>query len=325
VWTDPRREREVAGEFFRSAPDARALWVRDPARIDLRNEDEVPAHVVTRSPQDVYLGGGGFDPARPQRFWQEHADSRGPGGPHPRVVAEMGWVLQGRPGTEAVATYESSLNAFLASLPVAVICQYGSTRFSPDLLLAMLLSHSLVVIGERVFHNPFYAAGEEFTPQLTRLGTDPIAALIPMWRHFLQRQPGVSEIGALLCASIPSFIPAAAITVHLPGTSHGWRLDTAADALEAIEPPTAAATSGRRLFAVWPSGAGTVSGSVHIASHGGWSWMWGAFDGHPDGIALSRPGQFTGEEVMVFTTLAAAIAAVLTGTTPPAFIRVSPT
>jgi len=246
------------------------------------------------------------------RFWRTRAgEASARGVRHLRAVAEMAWALEERPGTEHAGTFESGLTAVLAPLPVSVICQYGSTRFRPDTVLTMLLSHPLVVIGERVFSNPFVVPDDAFPAELARLVADPPGALIPMWRHFLRRLPTLPEVGAFLCNSLPSFIPTASVTVQVDGESRGWHLDADRDALDAVELPAVAGPAMNRLFAVWPTGTGALGGAVHTGSHGPLVWIEAAFDGHPNCIVLSRRGRIERSELVLFTTLASTVSSVL--------------
>jgi hypothetical protein len=313
VWTEPARDRRAARAFFRRAEDEEAVWVQDPSREHLPYDADEIDEVATYSTNHVHLAGGTFDPDRMYAFWRTRADeARARGARHVRGVAEMAWTLQQRPGTERAGAFESALTRVLGPLPISVICQYGSTRFAPGTLLEMLLSHPLVVVGERVFRNPFQVSEGEFAGTLTRLAADPAAALMPMWRYYLRALPGVAEVAAFLCNSMPSFIPAASITVRLGGQAHGWHLDAGRDLLQAVALAAVGSTAISRLFAVWPRGAESSGGSVQTGQQGAVSWVEASFDGHPQCLTLSRRDAFTRFELMRFTTLASAVATALT-------------
>jgi len=324
LWTDPERDRDAAREFFRGSPDGAALWIQDlsrggspspPARAGLLSgHGDEAAEFPAYSTRDVYLTDGTFNPQRLYQFWGDRiGEMAGRGARRLRIVAEMGWTLEGRPGTEHAATYESGLNRVLSESPVSVICQYGSTRFRPQAVLAMLLSHPRVIIGRRVFTNPFHVADDGFPAVMEQLSADPVGSLMPMWRYYLHRLPSLSEMGAFLCNSIPSFIAAESITVQIAGQPHGWHLDTDGDVLREIEPDGTGSRATGHLFAFWPSGTEGMGGSVHAGAHGGMSWVEVSFGGHARCVLLSRPRRFERSELMVFTTLASGIASTLPG------------
>ena len=322
LWTDPQHDRAAAVDFLRGSPAEAALWIQDPARGSARGDasgvealtDAAPETLAARvhSARAVYVPDGIFDPDRLYRFWAGHIGAlAGQGQRRLRIVAEMGWILDGRPGTESAAAYESGLNRVLHASPVAVICQYGSTRFQPRTVLAMLLSHPRVIIGRRVLTNPFHVTEERFPAELERLSADPIASLIPMWRHFLHRLPEPSEVGMFLANSLASFIPADSVTLQIAGQPRGWSLDTNAEVLHEIEPDGGGTRAASHLFAFWPSGGNGLGGSVHAGTHDGLSWVEASFDGHPRSVVLVRRRRFERSELMVFSSLASGISSAL--------------
>lgn len=313
IWTEAERDRRAARAFFHRGEDEEAVWVQDPSREHLSDATGDPEDVPVYSTLDVHLAGGTFDPDRIYEFWQARArEAKGRGARHVRAVAEMAWALQEHPGTDRAGACESALTRVIGSLPLSVICQYGSTRFPARTVLEMLLSHPLVVVGEQVFRNPFFIRAHEFADTAVHLGADPAAALLPMWRYYLHALPGSGEMGAFLCNSLPSFVPAASITVRLGGRARGWFLDPDRDLLQELSLAAVGSKAISRLFAVWPRGAESYGGSVQTGRHGRVSWVEAAFDAHPQCVMLSRRDEFTRHELMLFTTLASAVASALT-------------
>jgi len=299
--------------FLRSiGPDENALCVLDPSRDSLHESPEAfpdfaPA---TYSTSNVHLDGGYFDPARMRGFWRTRSlEAASRGVRHLRAVAEMAWALRGLPGTEHAEVFESSLNPALAGLPISVICQYGSTRFPPRILLAMLLNHPKVVIGERVFSNPFYVDHDEFPARLERLGTDPIDALIPIWRHFLHRLPSSRELATFLCNSLPSLIPSTSVFVRTDGVE--CHFDTTLEALNdnghVASPPGVFS----RLFALWASSHEMLGGAVHVGTEGAQTVLDATYEGLSTRVTLVRTGSFSSGELIRFTGLASAVGTAL--------------
>jgi hypothetical protein len=225
----------------------------------------------------------------------------------------MAWALRGLPGTEHAEVFESSLNPALSGLPISVICQYGSVRFPPRILLAMLLNHPMVVIGERVFSNPFYVEHDEFPARLERLGVDPIGALIPIWRHFLHRLPSSRELATFLCNSLPSLIPSTSVFVRTDGVE--CHFDTTLEALndngQAASPPGVFS----RLFALWASSHGMLGGAVHVGTAGAQTVLDATYEGRSTRVTLVRTGSFSSGELMRFIGLASAVGSALAALT----------
>lgn len=264
------------------------------------------------STDHVHLAEGYFDPERLFRFWRERAgESQAAGLGRLRAVAEMVWALEERPGTEHAAEFEAALNDVLGPLPVSVICQYGSLRFRPELILAMLLSHPIVLIGERVLSNPFFAPGGTFSSRLAVLRADPAGALIPIWRHFLHRLPTVGELAAFLCNSLPMFIPCESLTIQLRGQSRPYAMDTGSEQLEETDPIGSPGLGWNRLYAVWPSSARIAGGTLYTAARDGRTTAEVTFEGDRGTIVLAGRGRLTPGALMLLTTLASDVAAAL--------------
>jgi len=224
VWTDPAADRRTGREFLRRArSDELALAVLD------RSRDENPAtaalaSVLATDPvelfstDEVHVSGGYFDPERMRRFWaQQSTRIRAAGLRHLRAVAEMAWEMRGLPGSEHAPVFESSLNPLFSSLPASVLCQYGSAGFDRETVLAMVLSHPMVVIGDTVFSNPFHVGDEQFAERFEELRRDAGQALLPIWSHFVLRQRTAGAVGSFLCNSLPTLTGADRIVVALRG------------------------------------------------------------------------------------------------------------
>ncbi|MGH2437642.1 MAG: MEDS domain-containing protein, partial [bacterium] len=286
--------------------DESALQILDPSRSSL-DADSSPA---TYSTAHVHVDGGFFDPARMRGFWRTRSqEATGRGFRHLRAVAEMAWALQGLPGTEQAEVFESSLNPALSGLPISVICQYGSVRFPPNVLLAMLLNHPMVVIGERVFSNPFYVEHDKFPARLEEVGTDPIGALVPIWRHFLHRLPTTRELASFLCNSLPTLMPSTSVFIRIDGLE--CHFDTARETLtengDAVAPPGVFS----RLYALWAGSHELLGGAVHVGIEGPQTVLDATYEGRETRLTLVRTGSFSPAELLRFTGIASAIGGAL--------------
>jgi hypothetical protein len=242
LWTDPATDRAAASKFLLNiAPDERALCVLETSRESEPRTRSAAADLTAARASvfftdDVHVAGGVFDPDRMRRFWVDQAHKASESGArHLRAVAEMAWVLRGCPGTDKAPVFESSLNPHLQPLPLSVICQYGSSRFGADVLLAMVLSHPLITIGEMVFFNPFSVGHERFAAHYAALKVDPAAALVPAWAYFLSAQPSLRSMGMFLCNSLPTLITADRFVVVLQGLSSPLQLAVSEDRVVPID------------------------------------------------------------------------------------------
>jgi signal transduction histidine kinase len=128
------------------------------------------------SVKDVYIKNGVFDPDEVITLLRaEKERAVADGFPALRVTGEMGWALQGLPGSERLIEYEAKLNQFFPSSKCLAICQYERRRFGPGLLLDVLTTHPVAIIGTQVYENFYYIPPAEF------LDSDLPAAKLGRW------------------------------------------------------------------------------------------------------------------------------------------------
>jgi signal transduction histidine kinase len=79
-----------------------------------------------------------------------------------RVVGEMTWALDG--GLKELAEFEArlSLERVYERHACIGLCQFDMRRFTPGMLREMIIVHPLVVVGDRVCHNPYFVAPEKY-------------------------------------------------------------------------------------------------------------------------------------------------------------------
>ena len=113
--------------------------------------------------QEIYLKLGRFDPDWMIGFLtQAIADAGAAKCCGLRtLLGEMTWVLGSSNGTDKLIEYESKLNCFIRDHDARLICQYHRTRFSPEVILAVIRTHPLVVYGGIVCKNPYYVPPDE--------------------------------------------------------------------------------------------------------------------------------------------------------------------
>lgn len=308
LWTDPATDRVTARAFLRGSDDGEAsLAILDPSRDadpaaaavgDMLRTD----HIDLFSTDQVHVDGGVFDPDRMRRFWSTQSDkARDHGRRHLRAVAEMAWAIRELPGTDEAPGFESSLNPHFATIPASVICQYGSTRFGRETLLAMVLSHPMVVIGETVFRNPFHVGHDRFSQEFEILRRDPLTALMPIWSHFLGAQPSLHAVGRFLCNSLPTLMDTDKVFIALNSVPP-LMLEVSRDRIEPVEETQwqRMRTAERRAR---PLAAGPW-GTVHTGEANGTGLLTATLGGDRHTVTVARDGGFSERDTFRFVLLA---------------------
>jgi hypothetical protein len=309
LWTDPATDRLAASTFLRNAgADEQALCIFEPTR-ETESETRLAAAALSQGyasvffTDDVHIAGGFFDPDRMRAFWVTQAQKASHSGArHLRAVAEMAWALRGCPGTGEAPVFESSLNRLLLPLPISVICQYGSTRFAPELLLAMVLSHPLVVIGEDVFFNPFSVSHDRFPSHYQALKANPVAALVPVWAYLLSALPTLATVGTFLCNSLPTLVAADRVLVTFQGLLSPVQLAVSDDRVDwsdgALAHQFAAASTRLALRAEGPWGR------VRSGRGEGMAIMTASFADDAGRIIVTRDEAYSQQDELQFVMLA---------------------
>lgn len=154
----------------------RCLQYLDPAHVQDRYERLANAgidvarasdtgHLELRTWDDVYLRGGQFE-ADGMLALIEDTLRRGRPFSRTRLWANMGWALQGLPGSDQLTEYESRLNPILERTNDVVICAYEHGRYSAAVVLDILRAHPLVLVGDVLQPNPLYVPTERFLEDL---------------------------------------------------------------------------------------------------------------------------------------------------------------
>jgi MEDS: MEthanogen/methylotroph, DcmR Sensory domain len=156
----------------------RALHIIDPrnraehlrrleqAGIDVA-EAERKDQLEIRPWEDAYLQEGHFDQYRQIALIERLLKSnKARGYPLTRLVADMAWGLQDRPGVNDMVEFESRINYTLDKYDDAICCCYYVSRFSASVILDALRVHPAVIVGGIYQENPFYVPPDEFLKEL---------------------------------------------------------------------------------------------------------------------------------------------------------------
>ena len=140
----------------------------DVAEVQRKGQLEV------RGWEDAYLQDGHFDQNRMLALIEEVlTDGKARGFPLTRLVANMEWALEDRPGVDDIVEYETRVNFVLAKYDHAVCCTYDLARFGAKVVMDVLRTHPMVIIGGVLQQNPFFVPPDEFLRELReRVGRD---------------------------------------------------------------------------------------------------------------------------------------------------------
>lgn len=130
-------------------------------------EAERRGQLEVRRWQEAYLRDGHFKQERMIELIQEVLrQGRSQGFPHTRLVANMEWALEDRPGVNDIVEYESRLNYVLPQYDDVVVCTYDLAKFNATVVMDIMRTHPMVIVGDILQENPFYAPPDEFIREL---------------------------------------------------------------------------------------------------------------------------------------------------------------
>ena len=145
------------------APNKREAHLKTLATAGIdaeRSQDSRQLEV--RRWEEAYLRGGQFDQDAMLALIQEVLeDGRRKKFPMTRLVANMEWALEDKPGVADIVEYESRLNYILPKYNDTVVCTYDLARFSAPMVMDILRTHPMVIVGEVMQENPFYTPPDE--------------------------------------------------------------------------------------------------------------------------------------------------------------------
>jgi signal transduction histidine kinase len=148
---------------FYIGPDAAAQHIeRALARqkISVGHELERGA-LVLLTQRERWLPGGRFEPGEMMDLLRQTEQQALDDGFHGlRITWDMGWVLDGAPGTERLIEFEALLNRFLAGSRTSALCRYNRPSATASRLQGVLHTHPLAVLGEQICPNCFYEPPE---------------------------------------------------------------------------------------------------------------------------------------------------------------------
>lgn len=132
------------------------------AGVDVESEEKRSALILITK-NEGHLNGGFFDPDKMITMLEAAVkDALDAGFAGLCAAGDMNWVLDGAPGTEKLAEYESRLNRFYATHKALGLCQYNRRTLPARFLDDCIATHKHVRIdGPILLENPFYEEPEK--------------------------------------------------------------------------------------------------------------------------------------------------------------------
>lgn len=186
-----REEYSVLQDFIKDGIDSgeKAFHVIDERRraehlgflrnlgIDAAGREQA-GQLEIRGWEQAYLRDGRFDQNKMLALIEQVLSSgRQKGYTLTRLVANMEWALEDRPGVNDIVEYETRLNYILPKYADPVICTYDLAQFDASVVMDMLRTHPAVIVGGILQDNPFYIPPDEFLFELRQRGKEARIAL----------------------------------------------------------------------------------------------------------------------------------------------------
>ena len=137
-------------------------------------EAERKGQLEVRRWEDAQLRDGHFDQNRMLALLEEVlAGGKAQGFPLTRLMANMEWALEDRPGLEDFLEFETRVNYLTPKYHDVLCCTYDLARFGANVIMDVLRTHPMVIIGGILQENPFFVPPDEFLRELReRAGQD---------------------------------------------------------------------------------------------------------------------------------------------------------
>jgi hypothetical protein len=126
--------------------------------------------------EETYLKDGCFESDRMYQMLIDALESveKGPF-TRLRTCGDMSWALREMPGTDELMEYESKVNRITREHDCTLMCVYDVNKFSGRAVMDVLATHRIVVMGDRIYENPYYEEPGDFLRKMTRRGSAPLA------------------------------------------------------------------------------------------------------------------------------------------------------
>lgn len=142
----------------------------DHIRSYLQQEGiDVPAveksgQLINLQATDIYLRDSSFVPGRMIAFIIAQVEKAFAEGYQAlRIFSDMSWVMNGDTDLNKLPEYEAKLNRNLfPSYPCSSLCIYDRRKLSPEVIKGAIMTHPILMQGNRIYRNPYYLSPDEF-------------------------------------------------------------------------------------------------------------------------------------------------------------------
>jgi hypothetical protein len=130
-------------------------------------EAERKGQLEVRRWEDAQLRDGHFDQDRMLALLEDVlAGGKAQGFPLTRLMVNMEWALEDRPGVEDLLEFEARVNYLTPRYDDVLCCTYDLARFGAKVVINILRTHPMVIIGGILQQNPFFVPPDEFLREL---------------------------------------------------------------------------------------------------------------------------------------------------------------
>lgn len=132
-------------------------------------------HLRVVASEETYLQDGVFEVDRMYRMIETTLLEARDKGMRVRTCGDMSWALRELPGTDELMEYESKVNDLLTEHDCTLMCVYDINKFSGRAVMDVLATHPTVLMGDRIYENPYYVPPAEYLKTVMKRGITPLA------------------------------------------------------------------------------------------------------------------------------------------------------
>ena len=97
-------------------------------------------------------------------------ETQGAGYRRLRTAGDMRWAAGSLVNTDALLEYEARVNEMTPKHDCTFLCIYDLSKISGQAVMDILSTHPMVLMGDRVYENPYYVEPATFLEKLRRRG-----------------------------------------------------------------------------------------------------------------------------------------------------------
>lgn len=149
---------------IRNAADCAPYMKRLAAAVGRTFEKQVATgQLRLRATEETYLAATGFEADRMIEMLVHVIDeSRAAGYPRVRTCGDMNWAVEALRDVEELMEYEARVNLVVHAHECICMCVYDLNRFGGRAVMEVLATHPMVLMGDRIFDNPYYLNPVDF-------------------------------------------------------------------------------------------------------------------------------------------------------------------